>query len=81
MIGALMLARGEADAMICGMVGRFQKKLEHLLEVLPLDPGISAPAAMSAVANDKGLRFSWIRTCRKTPAPSRSPKRPCRRPC
>ena len=57
LIGALMLARGEADAMICGMVGRFQKKLEHLLEVLPLDPGISAPAAMSAVANDKGLTF------------------------
>ncbi len=57
LIGALMLARGEADAMICGLVGRYQKKLEHLLEVLPLDPGINAPAAMSAVANDKGLTF------------------------
>ncbi len=43
--------------MICGLVGRYQKKLEYLAEVLPLDPGIHAPAAMSAVANDKGLAF------------------------
>ncbi len=57
LIGALMLARGEVDAMICGLVGRYQKKLEYLLDVLPLDPGIRAPAAMSAVANDKGLTF------------------------
>ena len=57
LIGALMLARGEADAMICGLVGRFQRKLEQILEVLPLDAGVSTPAAMSAVANEKGLTF------------------------
>jgi malate dehydrogenase (oxaloacetate-decarboxylating)(NADP+) len=57
LIAALMVARGEADAMICGSVGRYQRQLRHLLDVLPLDPGISAPAAMTAVQNDRGTWF------------------------
>jgi malate dehydrogenase (oxaloacetate-decarboxylating)(NADP+) len=57
LIAALMLARGEADAMICGFVGRYQRQLRHILDVLPLDPGVSAPAAMTAVQNDRGTWF------------------------
>ena len=57
LIAALMVARGEADAMICGSVGRYQRQLRHLLDVLPLDPGISAPSAMTAVQNDRGTWF------------------------
>ncbi len=57
LIAALMLARGEVDAMICGMVGRYQHQLAHILSVLPLDPGVSAPAAMTAVQNDRGTWF------------------------
>ncbi|MEP6484647.1 MAG: NADP-dependent malic enzyme, partial [Rudaea sp.] len=57
LIAALMVARGEADAMICGMVGRYQRQLKHILDVLPLDPGVSAPAAMTAVQNDRGTWF------------------------
>jgi malate dehydrogenase (oxaloacetate-decarboxylating)(NADP+) len=57
LIAALMLARGEADAMICGLVGRYQRQLRHILDVLPLDPGISAPSAMTAVQNDSGVWF------------------------
>jgi len=57
LIAALMLVRGEADAMICGMVGRYQHQLAHILSVLPLDPGVSAPAAMTAVQNDRGTWF------------------------
>jgi len=57
LIAALMVARGEADAMICGMVGRYTRQLRHVLDVLPLDPGISAPAAMTAVQNDRGTWF------------------------
>jgi len=56
-IAALMVARGEADALICGIVGRFQRRLNYLLNVLPLDPGVKCPAAMTAVANDKGTFF------------------------
>jgi len=57
LIAALMVARGEADAMICGSVGRYQRQLRHVLDVLPLDPGISAPSAMTAVQNDAGTWF------------------------
>jgi malate dehydrogenase (oxaloacetate-decarboxylating)(NADP+) len=57
LIAALMVARGEADAMICGIVGRYQRQLRHILDVLPLDPGITAPAAMTAVQNDRGTWF------------------------
>ena len=57
LIAALMVARGEADAMICGIVGRYQRQLRHVLDVLPLDPGVSAPSAMTAVQNDRGTWF------------------------
>jgi malate dehydrogenase (oxaloacetate-decarboxylating)(NADP+) len=57
LIGALMLARGEADAMICGIVGRYQRQLRHILDVIPLDPGVNTAAAMTAVQNDRGTWF------------------------
>jgi malate dehydrogenase (oxaloacetate-decarboxylating)(NADP+) len=56
-IAALMVLRGEADALICGLIGRYQKKLGYLTSVLPLDPGVQSPAAMSAVINDTGVWF------------------------
>ncbi|MGA8277307.1 MAG: NADP-dependent malic enzyme [Rhodanobacteraceae bacterium] len=56
-IAALMLRRGEADALICGLVGRYQKKLRYLTEILPLDEGVHSTAAMSAVFNEKGVWF------------------------
>jgi malate dehydrogenase (oxaloacetate-decarboxylating)(NADP+) len=57
LIAALMVTRGEADAMICGIVGRYQRQLRHIMDVLPLDPGISAASAMTAVQNDRGTWF------------------------
>jgi malate dehydrogenase (oxaloacetate-decarboxylating)(NADP+) len=57
LIGALMLARGEADAMICGMVGRYQRQLRHILDVIPLDPDVNTAAAMTAVQNERGTWF------------------------
>jgi malate dehydrogenase (oxaloacetate-decarboxylating)(NADP+) len=57
LIAALMVARGEADAMLCGIVGRYQRQLRHILEVLPLDPGLAEPAAMTAVQNERGTFF------------------------
>jgi malate dehydrogenase (oxaloacetate-decarboxylating)(NADP+) len=56
-VAALMVDRGEADAMICGIVGRYQKKLQHILGVIPLDKGVNSVAAMTAVANDRGTFF------------------------
>ncbi|HET6911972.1 MAG TPA: NADP-dependent malic enzyme [Rhodanobacteraceae bacterium] len=56
-IAALMVARGDADAMICGTVGRYQKKLAYILDVIGLDRGVEAPSSMTAIANESGVYF------------------------
>jgi malate dehydrogenase (oxaloacetate-decarboxylating)(NADP+) len=56
-IAALMLRRGEVDGLICGLVGRYHKKLSYLRGIIPLDPGVDAPSAMSAVFNERGVFF------------------------
>ncbi|MFA6229957.1 MAG: NADP-dependent malic enzyme [Rhodanobacter sp.] len=57
LIAALMVERGEADAMICGLVGRYHKKLGYLRSVFNLDPGVQCTSALSGVINDKGAWF------------------------
>ncbi len=57
LIAALMVERGEADAMICGLVGRYHKKLGYLRSVFSLDPGVQCTSALSGVLNDKGAWF------------------------
>ncbi|GGY28648.1 malic enzyme [Rhodanobacter panaciterrae] len=57
LIAALMVERGEADAMICGLVGRYHKKLGYLRSVFGLDPGVQCTSAMTGVINDKGAWF------------------------
>ncbi|WP_027079683.1 NADP-dependent malic enzyme [Luteimonas mephitis] len=57
LIGALMVERGEADGLICGMVGRYHKKLGYLRSVFDLDPGVTSTSAMTGVINDRGLWF------------------------
>ncbi|HZX69834.1 MAG TPA: NADP-dependent malic enzyme [Rhodanobacter sp.] len=57
LIAALMVERGEADALLCGLVGRYHKKLGYLRSVFGLDPGVSCTSAMSGVINDKGAWF------------------------
>jgi malate dehydrogenase (oxaloacetate-decarboxylating)(NADP+) len=57
LIAAIMVERGEADAMICGVVGRYHKKLGYIRSVFGLDPGVSCTSAMSGVINDKGTWF------------------------
>jgi len=48
-IGAMMVRRGDADAMICGLVGRFDGHLEHVREVTGLASGVSTFAALNAL--------------------------------
>ncbi|HKW53061.1 MAG TPA: NADP-dependent malic enzyme [Stellaceae bacterium] len=56
-IAALMLRRGEADAMLCGAIGQYHRHLRHLVDILGLVPGASAPAALSALIMQKGIFF------------------------
>src|SRR5690606_25389301 len=57
LIAALMVERGEADALICGVVGRFHKKLGYLRSVFDFDRGVTGTAAMTGVINDAGAWF------------------------
>ena len=57
LIAALMVQRGEADGMICGLVGRYHKKLGYLRTVFGLDRGVSSTSAMTGVINDRGVWF------------------------
>jgi malate dehydrogenase (oxaloacetate-decarboxylating)(NADP+) len=56
-IAALMLRRGEADAMLCGAIGQYHRHLRHLTDILGLQPGASAPAALSVLITPKGTFF------------------------
>ena len=57
LIAALMVERGEADAMITGIVGRYHKKLGYLRSVFDFDKGVTGTAAMTGVINDRGIWF------------------------
>jgi malate dehydrogenase (oxaloacetate-decarboxylating)(NADP+) len=56
-VAALMVKRGEADAMLCGIVGKYSGKLKHVMDVIGVDPAVSAVSAMSVVISDKGPLF------------------------
>ena len=56
-IAAVAVRRGDADAMICGLEGRFQSKLRILKDVIGLAPGVQELAAMSLMITNKGAFF------------------------
>jgi len=56
-IGALAIKLGDADAMICGMVGRFESHLEHVSDLIGLKPGAQTFASMNALMLDKQTLF------------------------
>ncbi|MEC9346625.1 MAG: NADP-dependent malic enzyme [Pseudomonadota bacterium] len=56
-IAALALARGEADAMICGLEGRFDRHLEHVRDVIGLAPGVRDFSTISLILLSKGAWF------------------------
>jgi len=56
-IGALAIKLGDADAMICGMVGRFDSHLEHVADLIGLKPGAQTFATMNALMLDKHTLF------------------------
>ena len=45
-IGALMVERGEADAMICGTVGDYSDHLFPIVDIIGLKPGVETAAAL-----------------------------------
>src|SRR5690606_21729113 len=45
-IASLLLHKGEGDAMICGVVGKYHYHLRHVTDVIGLREGVYTPAAL-----------------------------------
>jgi malate dehydrogenase (oxaloacetate-decarboxylating)(NADP+) len=56
-IAALMLKLGDADAMLCGLVGRFDTHLDHVRDVIGIRQGAFGLATMNALMLDKRTLF------------------------
>jgi malate dehydrogenase (oxaloacetate-decarboxylating)(NADP+) len=56
-IAALMIRLGDADAMLCGLVGRFDGHLEHVREVIGQSADARCYATMNALMLDKHTLF------------------------
>jgi malate dehydrogenase (oxaloacetate-decarboxylating)(NADP+) len=56
-IGALALRRGEADAMLCGLEGRFATRLNFIRNIIGLAPDAHEFSAMSLMITPKGAFF------------------------
>lgn len=56
-IASLMLRRGEADAMICGTIGRFNQHLTHVVDVIGMAPRAKTVAALNVLILPRGTFF------------------------
>ena len=57
-IAALMVHKGEADAMICGNVGSYQKHHKHIADIIGLREGVETAAALRIlIIPNKGTYF------------------------
>ncbi len=57
LISSLMVHRGEADAMLCGLVGRYDQHLEHVRTVVGHRNGSGVLAAMNALMLERYTLF------------------------
>jgi len=56
-IGALLVHKGEADAMICGTTGHYQDHLKDIKDIIGLKEGVETPAALTALVLSTGTYF------------------------
>ena len=66
-IGAVAVRRGDADALICGLEGRFETRLRIIRDVIGLQPGIKQLAAMSLIITNEGPYFLTDTHVRQNP--------------
>jgi malate dehydrogenase (oxaloacetate-decarboxylating)(NADP+) len=57
LISAMMVHLGDAEGMVCGLVGRYEAHLEHVRDLIGLKAGASGFAAMNALMLDKHTLF------------------------
>jgi malate dehydrogenase (oxaloacetate-decarboxylating)(NADP+) len=68
-IGAMMLRRDAADAMICGALGQFDKQVAWVREVIGLKEGIRNPAALQLLILQRHTLFLADTHVNEEPAP------------
>lgn len=56
-IGALAVKRQEADALICGVEGRFDKHLRDVRQIIGMKPGVQAFSGLSLLISPQGALF------------------------
>ena len=56
-IAALMVQRADADALLCGVEGRFMTHLHHIRDIIGYAPGVEDFAALSLVITPNGAYF------------------------
>ena len=56
-IGSLMLSLGDADALICGLVGTYETHLERIHSILGRQEGVNDYAALNALMTNRGTLF------------------------
>ena len=57
LIAALMVHLGDADAMLCGLVGKFDNHLQHVRDILGLEPGMHTLATVNALMLEQHTLF------------------------
>ena len=57
LISSLLLKRGDADAMLCGLHGRFDTHFDYVKQVIGAKPGTTTMATMNALMLDQHTLF------------------------
>ena len=57
LIGTMLLKRGDADALLCGLVGRFDAHFEHVKTVIGARPGRGVMATLNALMLEQHTLF------------------------
>jgi len=69
-ISALAVHKGEADAMLCGIEGRFMRHLRHVRDIIGRAPGVKELAALSLLITPKGNFFICDTQIQTEPTPA-----------
>ena len=56
-ISAIALMRGDADAMICGLDGRYERHLKSVRSIVGIRPGVRDLSALSLLISGRGMTF------------------------
>jgi len=56
-IGAIAVERGDADALLCGLDGRFQRHLQYVEMIVGKAPGVTDLSGLSMLLNASGAIF------------------------